>query len=152
MKLFQYARTVVRVAASALFLAPVVMRTMFQYYGMPGFSMKGLEYPSEGAALVVTASMGCFLLGTWVLRGKWHALVFQVGSVLLMTAYDFQLMWSWGGHPLVPEISDLVWTLENAVFPVFWVTKGFELAALGLCLVQLAISAWLDRTCVGQSE
>lgn len=53
------------VAATALLAFSYYLRVTEQFYGLPGFSYKGLEYPTKADCLLIAMSLALFFAGLW---------------------------------------------------------------------------------------
>lgn len=53
------------VAATVLLASSYYLRVTEQFYGLPGFSYKGLEYPTKVDWLLIATSLALFFAGLW---------------------------------------------------------------------------------------
>ena len=133
------------VAVTFLFVATFVIRMSFDFYGLPGFSYKGLEHLSDEDGFLIGLAVFAFLAGTWGMKKPWHGLLMQVISLFCMNVYDLGAMFDNAPLPATSWLEELLEHLREQVFPAFWCTKKIECALLVLCLVQFALRAWASH-------
>lgn len=128
------------VAATVLLASSYYLRVTEQFYGLPGFSYKGLEYPTKVDWLLIATSLALFFAGLWGGKYVRYPCTTLVMSFALLTFYDLQTMWGWGSHDANSFLSDFIWYLENVTFPAFWTAKTLDIAGLlaGLVATLLA--------------
>lgn len=85
----------VRTLSTALLLSALLMRVLLPFYALPDFTAQGYARPTPSESLMVSVAVFAFCIGTWLLRTRGHPLLFQTASLLLLTTYDFKVMWRW---------------------------------------------------------
>lgn len=128
----------VRTLSTVLLLSTLLMRVLLPSYASFDYEAPGYALPTPSESLMVSVAVFAFCIGTWLLRKRGHTLLFQTASLLLLTTYDFKVMWQWGLK--VDAEHDFLGYVLHGTLPGFWATVGVEAVVLVLCLAQFLLA------------
>jgi len=129
------------ISLSVLFLAGLALRFTSEFYGLPGFSIKGIDHPDPFDMLMIVGAIYIFMAGTWGRFRPAVGLSMRVCGLVLMFAYDINTLWQWGSHAMNPWFSDAAEYLSNYTMTPFWVAQKIAASALVLSLLRF----FMDR-------
>lgn len=127
------------ICLSGLFLGGLALRVVGEFYGLPGFSIKGIEHPAPLSMLVIVGATYVFMAGTWGRFRPAVSLFMRVLGLMLMLVHDLSMLWHWGSHAASPWFSDAAEFLLVYTLPSFWIVQGMAASAPALSLLQLVM-------------
>lgn len=130
--------SLVKTLSTVLLISTILLRVLLPFYASFDYEAPGFALPTPTESLMVSVAVFAFCIGTWLLRKRGHALLLQIASLLLLTTYDFKVMWQWGLK--VDAEHDFLDYALHGTLPGFWATVVVECIVLALCLAQLFLA------------